>query len=107
MTVVREAKSSWGQLAREPGVSGANSSGGQEFLRTAVQGSGRRPGDGSELAGGARSSSSSLRFLRVEIKLDASSARVVVGCESSQWMDDDGSLGRHSKVSRSSKKDGR
>ena len=72
------------QLVRKPGVSGANHSGGQEFLRPAVQGSARRPGDGSELARGARSSNLSLRFPKVEIKLDASSARMVVGCKSSQ-----------------------
>ena len=43
-TAVREAKSSWGHLVRKPGVSGANCSGGQEFLRPAVQGSGRDQG---------------------------------------------------------------
>ena len=58
---MQEAKSSWGQLFRKPGVPEANRSGGQEFLRPAVRGSGRRPVDGSELTGGARSSSSSLR----------------------------------------------
>ena len=105
--VQQEARSSGAQLFRKTGVSGANRSGGQEFLRLAVQGSGRRPGDGSEFARGARSSNSSLRSPKVEIKLDASSARVVVGCKSSQWMDDDGLLGRYSKVLRSFKKDGR
>ena len=36
-TAVREAKSSWGQLFRKPGVPEANRSGGQEFLRPDVQ----------------------------------------------------------------------
>ena len=70
---VQEPRSLASQRFRGPGVPEAGCSG-------VWQG----PEGGSELARGARSSNSSLRFLKVKIKLDASSARMVVGCKSSQ-----------------------